>query len=123
MSVRVLELDVGNTAAKWRLLAGDRIDGGRVELSAAELSALFGRCRPSVMRVASVAGGGWKKSSPALPVELGWRVASRGRKPAVVTWLIVIKTCRVWGSIAGWRCWRLGSPRPAPCLLLMRERP
>ncbi len=58
MSVRVLELDVGNTAAKWRLLAGDRIDGGRVELSAAELSALFGRCRPSVMRVASVAGEG-----------------------------------------------------------------
>ncbi len=55
MVARWLELDVGNTAMKWRLLDGCRVDGGRRECSVASLRDLLSRWQPNAIRVASVA--------------------------------------------------------------------
>jgi type III pantothenate kinase len=56
MLARVLELDVGNTALKWRIMEmGRRLDGGRLA-DVAELRGLFGRVPAvDIVRVASVA--------------------------------------------------------------------
>lgn len=57
MSRRVLEVDVGNSSLKWRLLdAGLRRAGGRTATSGQRLAALVGEWRADVVRIVSVAG-------------------------------------------------------------------
>jgi type III pantothenate kinase len=54
----ILELDIGNTRAKWRRLAGDgaRVDGGAVEVDAIREAIPWQEASVAAVRIASVAG-------------------------------------------------------------------
>lgn len=56
MSAVVLELDVGNSSAKWRVLAPERLAGGRIVLTDSALCMLLDEHQISAIRVGSVAG-------------------------------------------------------------------
>ncbi|MGB2256326.1 MAG: type III pantothenate kinase [Spongiibacter marinus] len=56
MSAVVLELDIGNSSAKWRVLAPERLAGGRIVLTDSALRMLLDEHQISAIRVGSVAG-------------------------------------------------------------------
>jgi type III pantothenate kinase len=56
MSAVVLELDVGNSSAKWRVLAPERLAGGRIVLTDSALCMLLDEYQISAIRVGTVAG-------------------------------------------------------------------
>lgn len=57
MSMPVLEVDVGNSSAKWRLIdQGARRDGGRISASGERLAELVNEWQVGLVRIVSVAG-------------------------------------------------------------------
>jgi len=56
MSAVVLELDIGNSSAKWRVLAPERLAGGRIVLTDSALRMLLDEHQISAIRAGSVAG-------------------------------------------------------------------